>query len=66
MEANREKGLKDLSFLPLLPVPLPLIDVVAVGTGGSFTTPGGGIPSGFCDCCVGDRLVGFVIPILGV
>ena len=32
-------------FLPRLPVPLPL-----VGAGGSFTTPGGGIPSGFRNC----------------
>ena len=53
-------------LLPRLSVPLPLIDVVAVGVGSSFTAPGGGIPSGFFDCCVGGRFIEFVLAVPGV
>ena len=55
-------------FLPWLPVPLPLVGVMVVRAGGPFTTPGGGIPSGFrdCrDCCVGGRFMGSVLPVPG-
>jgi hypothetical protein len=57
-----------LRFLPRAPVPLPLA-VVGAGAGGSFTTPGGGMPSGLCgccDCCAGGKLTRFALPVPGV
>ena len=51
-------------FLPQLLAPLPLVDVVVVGAGDSFTAPDEGETSGFRGRC--GRFTGFVPPVPGV
>ena len=73
MEENREGKIEDLlyfRFLPRLPVPPPLAEVVMVvgAAGGSFLTLGGGEPTrfcDFCDCCTGGGSTGFDPPVSG-
>ena len=47
---------------------LPLVDLIVIGAGGSFTTPGGGTLTRFRDYrdyCVSGRSTGLALPVLG-